>query len=309
MTRTPFGALIALALACAFVATWPFRGDLAQSVAVTTMTRPLAHITSLRFLPNAVSAHALEFDRSDALVIDTRVYGRREVTEHDVSSLKTRGLARSKLVLAYVDVTAVSTASSLWDQAWGLSRPSWSDGDICGLTSAMRVKFWHAEWKALIFRRAGSELDRLIALGFDGIYVGGLNHLSHFSEPTEALYARAASFVAELAAVARKKKHGFAVMSDGNAQLVGRPDFRAAVDGVAVDGLLYGSDGFARRPFADIRRTYKSLRPLYADGIPVFAVEHVTGKELIEETARELRRRGIVPAFEPMTRHMFGLCS
>ncbi len=33
MTRTPFGALIAVALASAFVATWPFRGNLAQSVA------------------------------------------------------------------------------------------------------------------------------------------------------------------------------------------------------------------------------------------------------------------------------------
>ena len=299
MTRIPFGALIALALASAFLVTWPFRGDLAQSVAVTTMTRPLAHATSWRFVPGAVDVTELEADRSNVLVIGDQTISGRDLTEHDIAAIKNRVWTGSRLLLAYIDITDVGPASSIWDQAWGLSRPAWSDGDSCDVANGMRVKFWDADWKALIFRRAGSLLDRAIAQGFDGVYAGGLTSFAHFNEPIETLNSEAVRFMAELAAVARKKKQGVVIMSDGNAALLAQADFRAAVDGVGIDGLLYGRDGQARRPVLDIWSAYSALRPLQADGKPVFAVEHVISGDIIDQATRELRRRGIVPGFEP----------
>lgn len=298
MTRTPFGALIALALASAFLATWPFRGDLAQSVAVTTMTRPLAHATSWRFVPGAGDLAELEADRSNVLVIGDKTISGRDLTEHDIAAIKDRASTGPRLLLAYINVTDVGPESSIWDQAWGLSRPAWSDGDSCDVANGMRVKFWDADWKALIFRRAGSLVDRAIAQGFDGVFVGGMTSFAHFSEPAETLKSEAVRFMAELAAVARKKKQGFVTMSDGNAALLAQADFRAAIDGVGIDGLLYGRDGQVRRPVLDIWSAYASLRPLQADGKPVFAVERVSG-DIIDQAARELRRRGIIPGFEP----------
>lgn len=303
MTRTPFGALIAVALASAFVATWPFRGDLAQSIAVTTMARPLAHATSWRFVPDAVDVAELADDRSDVVVVGDYAIGGRELTASDIQMIRSQARAGSKFVLAYMNFSESSPASGTWDQAWSLSRPSWSAGDSCVVPDGMRVKFWEAEWKAVVYRRPGSYLDRIIALGFDGIYIGGLQSSMQFQVPAVALQNDAVNFITDMAAVARRKAPGFVVMADANAALLANAEFRSVIDGVGVEGLLYGATGSARRPMPDVRSTYDALRPALADGKQVFAVERIDATEdVVAQTARELRRRGIVPGFEATLR-------
>lgn len=303
MTRTPFGALITLALALAFAATWPFRGDLAQSVAVKTMSRPLVYAKSWRFLPDASSASSdvamLASDRSDLMVVGDKVSPTGKIlTGGDVAALQARSGTRPRLVLAHIDLTSVGERDVYWDAAWSVARPGWFDAPLCDTRETYPVKFWIDDWKKLIVSAPGSYLDRVTELGFDGVYLGGLGRLDDLEGVHPSTKRDMIRFITEIAAKARSKRPGFIVMTEAETALIADNGFRNAIDGAGLEGGLYGADGRARRSASDIGQAYESLRPLQNDGKPVFAVEFVADDAFINRAAAELRRRAIVPGFE-----------
>lgn len=303
MTRTPFGALIALALACAFVATWPFRGDLAQSVAVTTVQRPLAHVTSWRFLPSAVPSQAnierLASDTADLLVVgDVMSSDGSQLSSSDVAALQARSSVRPRIVLARINLAAVSPRDVTWDPVWSIARPGWFDAPLCDARQSYPVKFWNDDWKKIIFSGPASELDRISGLGFNGVYLTGLDRVNDVEGAHPSAKRDMIRFVTELAAKARNKRPGFIVMAEAEPALLADADLRGTIDGTALRGALYGADGRERRRAPEIAQTYEALRPLQHDGKTVFAVEFATDDAFIDRAALELRRRGIVPGFE-----------
>lgn len=303
MTRTPFGALIVAALACAFAATWPFRGDLAQSVAVTTTTRPLSHASSWRLVLDPQSPRtnlaALAGDKSDLLVIgDTAGSNGEVLTSGDVAALRVRQGARSRLVLARIDLTEVSMRDVYWDAVWNFARPGWFDAPLCDMRQAYPVKFWNDDWKKIIYIGPGSQLDRVTSLGFDGVYLTGLDRASEIEGAHPSAKSEIIQFITELAAKARSRRQGFIVMVEADHELIADAEIRGVIDGTGLEGPLYGLDGEKRRSAPEIARTYSALRPLQHDGKPVFAVEYAIDDAFINRASFELRRRGIVPGFE-----------
>lgn len=303
MTRTPFGALIVVALASAFAATWPFRGDLAQSVAVTTTKRPLAHATSWRLVTDpqspSTSLGLLAGDASDLLVIgDVAGPNGEFLTSGDVATLQARPGTRPRLVLARIDITEVSMRDVYWDAVWSFARPGWFDAPLCDVRQSYPVKFWNDDWKKIIYSGPGSQLDRVTGLGFDGVYLSGLDRASEIEGAHPSAKREIIQFITELVAKARSKRRGFIVMVEADPELIADGDIRGAIDGTGLAGPLYGLDGEKRRSAPEISRTYGALRPLQNDGKPVFAVEYATDDAFINRASFELRRRGIVPGFE-----------
>lgn len=303
MTRTPFGALIVLALALAFAAMWPFRGDLAQSVALTTMMRPLAHAKSWRFVPNPFlageSVGTLASDRSDLLVAGDKIgLNGTALTAGDVAALQSRPGMRSRLVLAHIDLTTISERDVYWDAVWSVARPGWFDAPLCDTRETYPVKFWVEDWRKLIFSAPGSYLDRVTDLGFDGVYLDGLARLDDLQGVHPSTKRDMIRFVTEIAAKARAKRPGFIVMIQAEPSILDDPSLRNAIDGVGIEGGLYGADGLQRRQASDIVQMYEALRPLQNEGKPVFAVEFAMAGDFVNRAAVELRRRGIVPGSE-----------
>lgn len=303
MTRTPFGALIVAALASAFAATWPFRGDLAQSVAVTTTVRPLARANSWRLVLDPQSTHAnlalLAGDKSDLLVIGDSAGPNGEfLTSGDVAALQARLGRRPRLVLARIDLTEVSMRDVYWDAVWNFARPGWFDAPLCDVRQSYPVKFWNDDWKKIIYSGPGSQLDRVTSLGFDGVYLTGLDRASEIEGAHPSAKSEIIQFITELAAKARSRRQGFIVMVEADHELIADAEIRGTIDGTGLEGPLYGLDGEKRRSAPEIARTYSALRPLQHDGKPVFAVEYAIDEAFINRASFELRRRGIVPGFE-----------
>lgn len=303
MTRTPFGALIVVALASAFAATWPFRGDLAQSVAVATMQRPLAQAMSWRFLPGVsltqVNIERLASDAADLLVVgDVISPDGSQLSSSDVVALQDRPSARRRIVLAHINLAAVSVRDVFWDPVWSIARPGWFDAPLCDAVQSYPVKFWNDDWKKIIVSGPGSEIDRITALGFNGVYLTGLDRVDDVEGAHPPAKRNMIRLITELAAKARSKRPGFIVMVEAQPAFLADAELRGAIDGTALHGALYGTDGRERRRAPEIAQAYEALRPLQYDGKTVFAVEIVTNDAFIERAALELRRRGIVPGFE-----------
>ncbi len=298
MTRSPFGAIVALTLACAFAAMWPFRGDWAQSIANTTMQRPLAHAKSWRFvrgddLSAGVASHV------DLIVIaDTLANGNDGVSDINLDRLKSRSGGGAHLVLAHLAIAETSAEHATWDDAWRFDVPAWLHKSACTSTASFDVNFWSEDWKKIIFSAPGSILDRVIAAGFDGVHLGSIGRWQAFAQQHPSSRQDMIAFVTELAATARAKKQGFLIVADDAGTLLSDINFRDLIDGASTQGLMYRMDGSGqRRRFAEIEAAYQQLRLMQKDGKPVFAVEYLSKNLHVGRAAHDLRRRGLIPAF------------
>ncbi|MGB4864289.1 MAG: hypothetical protein WBP38_00155 [Hyphomicrobium sp.] len=304
MTRFTFGAWIGLALACAFAATWPFRGDWAQDVANSTMNRPLAHAKTWRIEPNPADFNDLAADPSDLLVIGAARYGKRRYTPDEIARLKVRADGTRRLVVAVLAVGEIVEASAAWDDAWTVQPPQWLGEANCARPTVRRIRYWLPEWKDRLFRAPGSYLERIIAAGFDGVVLGGLDVVASFAASRPSAPREMMQTVSGLALAARALKPGFMVIAENGAAMLADPGYRTVIDGIAVTGLLYASDGSGVRkpPPDEIEQSMQLLRPLQKDGKPIFAIEVLHSTRLIDRAVHDLRRRGVVASIAIQTR-------
>ena len=292
MTRTPFGTLVLLALAAAFTATWPFRGDWAQSVAVTTIARPLSQASSWRYLPSAANVPALNRDPSDVLIVANGS------TLARIAALRQRDDGRRRAVLAAIDLASVSEHDAFWQPSWSTAPPTWLLPTHCQNSSIHGVQFWQEDWHKIIFNSIDSALSRVIDLGVDGVHLDGLLRVPSVAHERPTAARDMALFVIKLAEAARAKKPGFIVTAEFEPAVFADEAVRSVVDGVSARGIFYGEAGGQRRPATEIFETFAGLRSLQREGKQIFAVEFVSDAATVDQAAFDLRRRGIVPGFE-----------
>jgi cysteinyl-tRNA synthetase, unknown class len=300
MLRHHFGGLIALAIATAFAVAWPYRGNWAQSAANATMVRPLAQAKTWRYQLDRIDVAELAADPSDLLVIDyAKAEGKQPLTAKDVARIKVRPDGRHRLVVAYLSVGESEEYRYYWNAAWAQSPPDWLGEENCAWPKAHRVRYWTNGWKTINYRAEDSYLRRIIAAGFDGVYLDRVDIFETFEKERPQARKEMVAHVAELAAAARRVKPGFLVIPQNAETLLDDAYYRMVIDGLGKESLLHGgSETGKRNPDADIKWSAGLLRHLQNDGKPVFVVEYLLNAPQIDRAAAELRHRRIVPTFE-----------
>jgi cysteinyl-tRNA synthetase, unknown class len=300
MSRTDFLGLMALAIAAAFAVTWPYRDNWVRSAANQTMVRPLAQAKTWRYQLDHINIAELAADPSDLLVIDyAKAEGKQPLTAGDVARIKVRRDGRPRLVVAYLSVGESEEFRYYWNAAWAQSPPDWLGEENCAWPKAHRVRYWTDGWKTINYRAQDSYLRRIIAAGFDGVYLDRVDIFETFEKERPSARQEMIANVAELAAAARRIKPGFLIIPQNAETLLDNANYRMVIDGLGKESLLHGEKETGKRnAAAGIRWSMGLLRQLLDDGKPVFAVEYLLNAAQIDDTAIELRRRGIVPAFE-----------
>jgi cysteinyl-tRNA synthetase, unknown class len=154
-------------------------------------------------------------------------------------------------------------------------------------------------WKEISFRAPDSYLRRIIDAGFDGVYLDRVDIYETYEKERPGARAEMVAFVRELAETAWRAKPGFFIIPQNSESLLEDQTYRSFVDALGKESLLYGVSATARRNSpADISWSMGLIRKLQGDGKPVFAVEYLIDHEHINDTARELRRRRIIPTFQ-----------
>ncbi|NOT71421.1 MAG: hypothetical protein HOP09_09130 [Hyphomicrobium sp.] len=284
----------------AFAVAWPYRGDWARVVANGTMHRPLAQAHSWRYQLDRINLDDLAADASDLLVIDyAKKDGKVPLTPEDVARIKVRPDGRPRLVVAYLSVGESEQFRYYWNDAWKAEPPGWLGEENCAWPKAHRVRFWTAGWKDINFRAADSYLRRIIAAGFDGVYLDRVDIFETFEKERPTARREMIEHVAELAAAARSLKPGFLIIPQNAETLLSDAGYRLVIDGIGKESLLHGGSETAKRNAdADIKWSADLLRQLQNEGKPVFAVEYLLDAAHIDRTGWELRSRRMVPAFE-----------
>jgi cysteinyl-tRNA synthetase len=178
--------------------------------------------------------------------------------------------------------------------------PAWLGPENAEWRGNYGVRYWHPDWKAMMFGSPGAALDRLIVAGFDGVYLDRADVYNQWRRENPAAKADMAAFVAEIAAYARQQKPGFLVVMQNAEELLSSKHLRDALDGVAKEDLLYGvaAEGRENSP-ADVDASLGYLKLARKDGLPVLVVEYIHDADSVAKARRRIEGEGFIPYFGP----------
>ncbi len=278
---------------------WAWRDVPASWQAYETGKRPLKDINSWYYHLGKINVEQIARSKADMLVIDfARNDGHIPLTREEVARVAHHPSGRKRPVIAYLSIGEAESYRFYWKQDWAKQKPSWHLAENCAWPRNHLVRFWHKDWKRIMFSGPQSYLKRIIDAGFDGVYLDRVDVYGELLQERPSARADMISFVAELTAQARRLKPGFIVIAQNAEDLLDNARYRSLLDGLGKEDLLYGQEATGERNSAAlISRSAALIRKLQWEFKPVFAVEYLTTKAAIAKAETEMRGRGLVPTF------------
>ena len=113
---------------------------------------------------------AINATNYDLVLIDAFFNGQL-FTKEEIDALKTKNNGAKRLVIAYINVGAAESYRYYWEEDWKLNHPRWLKKNYDGYPDEIWVKFWHKDWKNIIYGNDQSYTKKLLNSGFDGAYL------------------------------------------------------------------------------------------------------------------------------------------
>jgi cysteinyl-tRNA synthetase len=213
---------------------------------------------------------------------------------------------KRKLVIAYVDVGEAESWRYYWKSSWKKpTETTRGDPNFLVTTDPDKwkdnypVAYWDDAWKKIMIRDKDSMLNRVIDMGFDGIYMDWVEGFQNpkVIEAAKQVNVDAAvemiSFIKEIRQHAEKRKPGFLVIAQNGAPLyVGHTDYFQHIHAISQEQIYF--DGKADTDWADpdacdikmpetgphSSADYeKHLKEYLKQSLPVFNVEYACKTE------------------------------
>ena len=126
----------------------------------------------------ALKMHGTNYD---LLIVDV-FHGREPLSKQAVATLKYKKLGARRLVFATVDIGAAASFRYYWKENWGEGSPIWIKAPVRDDPDSYHVEFWRPEWQRIIAGDTQSYVYGIIAQGFDGVVLTGVEEAYRFFE-------------------------------------------------------------------------------------------------------------------------------
>lgn len=136
-------------------------------------------INPQNFSSRSTYINMLSLTTYDVFIIDA-FFGDRMLTPTEVSFLKHQAGPRDRLVIAYMSIGEAEDYRYYWDSTWAASPPSWLAGENPDWEGNYKVRYWEQGWQDLIFGSDSTYLGKIIAAGFDGVYLDIIDAFEYF---------------------------------------------------------------------------------------------------------------------------------
>ena len=130
----------------------------------------------------ALTLHENNFD-----VVITDVFHRtgEPLTKQAVETLKYKKIGAKRLVLAYVNIGTAASYHYYWRPHWTEGSPLWINALYPGDPDRYFVEYWSPEWQQIITGDTETYIYGVIAQGFDGVVLDGIESFRFFEGRTE----------------------------------------------------------------------------------------------------------------------------
>jgi cysteinyl-tRNA synthetase len=216
----------------------------------------------------------------------------------DIAALKAKPDGGRRIVLAYLSIGEAETYRYYWQPEWNAHPPSWLADANKRYRTNIVVRYWEEGWQGIIFRGENNYLERIIAAGFDGVYLDRVDSYQEFEQRRAGARRDMITFVKALAAQARSQRPGFLVVPQNAEELLDDTAYRATIDGIAKEDLLFGENHLKQpNPQSVTDEGVRSLRRMTRDRKPVFVVEYLDKPEDIAAARKQIESYGFIPHF------------
>ncbi len=279
---------------------WTWRDVPGQWVAYQSGERPLYAAKTWHYQLDKVVVDNLVKINTDVLVTDYGTMGgKMPLPASEVARLKLKPDGTKRIVLAYMSVGEAERFRFYFKDEWKTDPPEWLGAENCSWPDAFKVQFWHDSWKDIIWRGRKAYLKQIIEAGFDGVYLDRVDIYDQYPDNSDAR-DQMIRFVTDLSSTAKKLNPGFLIVPQNADDLLTEPEYRAVIDGLGREDLLYGTKGTGtRNPGHEINEAQERLDLLLWEWKPVLAVEYLQTPDAITAASRELKRRGLVGTVQP----------
>ena len=126
----------------------------------------------------AMKMHGTNYD----LVIVDVLHGRKPLCKRAVETLKYKKIGGRRLVFATANIGTAANYRFYWKPTWREGSPGWISAPMRDDPDSYYVQFWRPEWQRIISGDTKSYIYGLVALGFDGVVLEGMQDAYRFFE-------------------------------------------------------------------------------------------------------------------------------
>ena len=308
----------------------PARGWLARSLGGSTQAL-LALLTLICFLPSAAGAEDVklggtvvknwgyQLQNDDAQTIANSPYdvvvidyskdssAAGAFTPAELELMKKKPDGSRRIVLSYISIGEAEDYRYYWEErGWNrkANRAGVVDEENGEWKHNYSVKYWLPEWQDLIVGDEDSYMARINQAGFDGVYLDKIDVCETYEDRTPDGTVASdlmIQFVRKISTVMKSRNPNFLIIAQNAEFLLPDDDYRAAVDGIGKEDILYRNekvrgtsryeDGVANDDDT-ITTTLQLVDKLKADSKAVMAVEYLTDSDAIASAAERLQNKG-----------------
>ncbi len=261
------------------------------------LATPLSEVRSWAFQLQNVDPVEIKLSPYDLVVIDYGV-DRRNATAFPrevVDLMRRRPDGRKRLIFAYLSIGEAENYRYYWQDNWRAVPPTWLQPENRNWPGNYLVEYWDPGWQAILYGNPNAYLDRILAAGFDGVYLDGADKFEQWLSTRPSAASDMVDLIGAIASYGRAQRSDFLVIPQNGERLLESPRFVETIDGFAREDLLYNeTDDEERNPPASVVESLRRMRPVLAAAKPILVIEYTSDPRLAASALRELRELGLI---------------
>lgn len=258
------------------------------------------HIDSWAFQLQKIDPDRIARSATDLVVIDYSRNGTEAgaLAPDTVAKMRRKPDGERRLVLAYLSIGEAESYRFYWRKEWRRDPPRWLGPENPDWPNNYKVRYWHDAWQRILVTGPDSYLDKIIAAGFDGVYLDVVDAFHFWEEDHSRAPADMVRLIEKIAGHARAKKDGFVVISQNGEELLTSRRFRRVIDAIAKEDLFYGieGDGVANTS-EQIETSLDYLKLAQKAELPTLVVEYISDRSRRQAAQALFSKHGLIGTF------------